>query len=212
MHDDNSRVIRTLSTYIAGARRRPLPAEVVERGKLHLLDTLAAIVSGSRLIPGQCAIRYVKTLGGTKEASIAGTRIVTTAVNAALANGVFAHADETDDSHCASITHPGAGAVPAALAMAERHRSGGAAPLRGVVLGYDVGTRLTMSLDLKAFYARGHHPPCFGGLFAAAAGALARLDVERVRYLLSYTAQQASGLSSLFRDPAHVEKAFDMGG
>ena len=98
--------------------------------------------------------------------------------------------------------------------MAERHRAGGTALLRAVVLGYDVGTRLTMSLDLQAFYARGHHPPCFGGLFAAAAaaGALARLDVERVRYLLSYTAQQASGLSSLFRDPAHVEKAFAMGG
>jgi 2-methylcitrate dehydratase PrpD len=214
MHDDNARVIRKLSTYIAGALRRPLPAEVVARGKLHLLDTLAAIVSGSRLIPGTCAIRYVKTLGGTQEASIAGTRIVTTAVNAALANGVCAHADATDDSHRASSTHPGAGAVPAALAMAERHRAGGTALLRAVVLGYDVGTRLTMSLDLQAFYARGHHPPCFGGLFAAAAaaGALARLDVERVRYLLSYTAQQASGLSSLFRDPAHVEKAFAMGG
>ena len=214
MNDDNSQVTKKLSAYIAGALKRPLPREVAERGKLHLLDTLAAIVSGSCLLPGKCAIGYVKTLGGTKEASVAGTKIVTTAVNAALANGVFAHADETDDSHRASITHPGAGAVPAALAMAERNRASGTALLRAVVLGYDVGTRLTMSLDLRAFYARGHHPPSFGGLFAAAAsaGALARLDPERVRYLLSYTAQQAAGLSSLFRDPAHMEKAFDMGG
>ena len=71
-----------------------------------------------------------------------------------------------------------------------------------------------MALDLKPFYRRGHHPPCFGGLFgaAAAAGALARLNPERVRYMLSYTAQQAAGLSCLFRDPEHIEKAFDMGG
>ena len=212
--DDNSRVTKKLAAYIAEALKKPLPRAVAERGKLHLLDTLAAIVSGSRLLPGRCAIGYVKTLGGTKEATVAGTRIVTTAANAALANGIFAHADETDDSHRASITHPGAGAVSAALAMAERNRASGTALLRAVVLGYDVGTRLTMSLDLKAFYARGHHPPSFGGLFgaAAAAGALARLTPERVRYLLSYTAQQAAGLSSLFRDPAHIEKAFDMGG
>ena len=87
--------------------------------------------------------------------------------------------------------------MPAALALAERNRQNGAALLRAVVLGYDVGTRLTMSLDLTAFYARGHHPPCFGGLFCAAgaAGVMARLDPERVRYMLSYTAQQAGGLS-----------------
>ena len=214
MNDNNAHVTRKLSAYIASALRKPLPKAVAERGKLHLLDTLAAMVSGSRLLPGKYAIGYVKTLGGTKEATVVGTRIVTTAVNAALANGIFAHADETDDSHRASITHPGAGAVPAALAMAERNRASGTALLRAVVLGYDVGTRLNMSLDLKNFYARGHHPPSFGQLFAAAAaaGALARLDPERVRYLLSYTAQQAAGLSSLFRDPEHVEKAFDMGG
>jgi 2-methylcitrate dehydratase PrpD len=100
---------------------------VTERAKLHLLDTLAAIVSGSRLLPGRRTVAYVKTLGGTREASVIGTRIVTTAVNAALANGIFAHADETDDSHRASITHPGASVVPAALALAERNRRGGTA-------------------------------------------------------------------------------------
>ncbi len=209
-----SDVMKELSAYIAGALRKPLPREVAECAKLHLLDTLAAMVSGSRLVPGKRAIDYVKTLGGTREASVIGTRITTTAVNAALANGIFAHADETDDSHSASITHPGASAVPAALALAERNQHNGAALLRAVVAGYDVGTRLTMSLDLTPFYARGHHPPCFGGLFCAAgaAGVMARLDPERVRYMLSYTAQQASGLCTLFRDPEHVEKAFDMGG
>ena len=47
---------------------------------------------------------------------------------------------------------------------------------------------------------------------AAAAGALAGLDADRVRHLLSYTAQQASGLSNYARDTEHVEKAFIFGG
>ena len=93
--------MRKLSAYIAGALGRPLPRAVAERAKLHLLDTLAAMVSGSLLLPGRRAGAYVKTLGGTREASVAGTRLVTTAVNAALANGIFAHADETDDAETA---------------------------------------------------------------------------------------------------------------
>src|SRR5258707_8197304 len=93
-----SEVTRALSGYIAGALRKRLPKEVVERAKLHLLDALAAMISGSSLLPGQRAIGYVKTLGGTKEACVLGTRIITTAVNAALANRIFGHAYETDHS------------------------------------------------------------------------------------------------------------------
>ena len=209
-----SKVTLALSSYIARALRKRLPKEVEERGKLHLLDALAAMISGSSLVPGQRAIGYVKTLGGTKEACVVGTRIITTAVNAALANGIFGHADETDDSHPASMTHPGSAIVPAALAMAERDQRSGADLLRAVVLGYDLCARLTLSLNPMDLFLRGHHPPCFGDLFgaAAAAGALARLDPQRVRYMLSYTAQQAAGLSCLFTDPQHIEKAFDMSG
>lgn len=209
-----SEIMKDLSAYIAGALRKPLPGDVNERAQLHLLDTLSAMVSGSCLLPGKRAIGYVKALGGTKEACVVGTRIVTTAVNAALANGIFGHADETDDTHPPSVTHPGCAVVPAALALAERNQHNGVALLRAVVLGYDVCARLTLSLNPMQFFLRGHHPPSFGDLFgaAAAAGALARLNPERVRYMLSYTAQQAAGLTSLFRDLEHIEKAFDMGG
>lgn len=54
------------------------------------------MVSGSRLLPGRKAISHVKTLGGVKEACVLATRLVTTAQNAAIANGMLAHADETD--------------------------------------------------------------------------------------------------------------------
>jgi 2-methylcitrate dehydratase PrpD len=209
-----SPVMRRLSRYIAKAQRRPLPAAVVEKTKHHILDTIAAIVSGSRLGPGKKAIAYVKSLGGIKEACVIGSRIVTTAVNASLANGMLAHADETDDSHAPSLTHPGCGIVPAALALAERERRDGTALLRAVALGYDVGCRLTQSLDAYQFRNDGHSTHSFGPMFgaAAAAGTLAALREDQVRYLLSFTAQQASGVSCWMRDGEHVEKAFDFGG
>jgi 2-methylcitrate dehydratase PrpD len=203
-----------LSAYIASAIARPLPAAVAEKTKHHVLDTIAAMISGSRLAPGQQAMGYVKSLGGVKEACVIGSKIITTAVNAALANGMLAHADETDDSHAPSLTHPGCGIVPAALAMVERERQSGAALLRAVALGYDVGCRLTLSLDPYQFREDGHSTHSFGPMFgaAAAAGALAGLRQRQIRHVLSFTAQQASGVSCWMRDRDHIEKSFDFGG
>src|SRR5262245_46118780 len=136
--DEISLPMRRLSEYVAGASARPLPDAVVEKARHHVLDTLAAMVSGSQLRPGVMAIGYVASLGGVAEASVVGTRIRTSAVNAALANGMLAHADETDDSHAPSRTHPGCAIIPAALAIAERGHASGERFLQSVVLGYDV--------------------------------------------------------------------------
>ncbi|MGH7888278.1 MAG: MmgE/PrpD family protein [Candidatus Binatia bacterium] len=209
-----SPVMRRLSGYIASAIGRPLPAAVVEKTKHHMVDTAAAMISGSRLAPGKQAIGYARSLGGAKEACVIGSRIITTAVNAALANGMLAHAAETDDSHAPSLTHPGCGIVPAALAMAERGGRSGMALLRAVALGYDVGCRLTLALDPQQFREDGHSTHSFGPMFgaAAAAGALAGLRQRQIRHVLSFTAQQASGVSCWMRDRDHIEKSFDFGG
>src|SRR5690349_21718533 len=174
-----SPVMQTLATYIAKAGKRPLPKPVAEKTKHHVLDTIAAMVSGSRLLPGEKAISFIKTQGGTAEATVIGSRVVTSAVNAAHANGMLGHADETDDSHAPSLTHPGCGIVPAALAMGEREGRDGRALLRAVALGYDVGCRLTQSLDAYQFREDGHSTHSFGPMFGAAAAAGALAGVNR---------------------------------
>jgi len=209
-----SPVMAALSAYIATATRSRLPPEVVEKTKHHLLDTLAAMVSGTKLIPGRKAIAYVKLLGGRPEAAVVGTRLRTTAINAALANGMLAHADETDDSHQPSNTHPGCAVVPAALAMAERHYRNGNQLLRAIALGYDICCRATLPLDPVRMRKMGLASHSFGGGFgaASAAAALAGCDARKVRYTLSYAAQQTSGIRAWARDSQHVEKAFDFAG
>jgi 2-methylcitrate dehydratase PrpD len=206
--------MRQLSEYIAGALAQPLPDAVVEKARHHILDTLAAMVSGTELKPGRLAIGYAEAQGGTPEASVVATRLRTSAVNAALANGMLAHADETDDSHAPSRTHPGCAVVPAALALAERQRASGEAFLRAGVLGYDVCTRVNLALGPDALAAASHATHSIGGTFGAgaAAGALLGLDAVQVRHLLSYCAQQASGVACNVRDSEHIEKAFDFGG
>lgn len=209
-----SPVMQVLSEYIATALRKRLPQEVEHIAKVHLLDACAAMLSGSRLIPGRCAIAYVSTLGGTREACVFGTGIVTTAINAALANGMFAHADESDGSHPLTLSHPDASLVPAALALCEREGHSGTTLLRSIVLGYDVGTRVVLAMDPIALLNSGHFTAAFSQLFCsvAAASALLKLDARRTRHALSYASQQAAGTYTLFRDTHHVEKAFGMGG
>jgi 2-methylcitrate dehydratase PrpD len=209
-----SPVMHELASYISRAIKKPLPKPVAEKTKHHVLDTFAAMVSGSRLLPGEKAFSYIKTQGGVAESTVVASRVVTSAQNAALANGMLAHADETDDSHAPSLTHPGCGIVPAALAMAEREQSNGTAFLRAVALGYDVGCRVTMALHAYDFREAGHSTHSFGPMFgaAAAAGALAGVKYDQARHLLSYSAQQASGVSCWMRDAEHIEKAFDFGG
>jgi 2-methylcitrate dehydratase PrpD len=209
-----SPVMDTLSAYIARALTTELPPEVIEKARLHILDTIAAIISGSRLLPGIKAAEYARTQGGAPEALVLGSDLLTNVITAALANGMAAHADETDDSHKASRSHPGCGVVPAALALAERNDISGAALIRAVVLGYDIGCRSTPALVTQALYDSGHATHSFAALFGAAAtaSALSGLNQTQVRWALSYAAQQASGLTCWRRDRDHIEKAFDFGG
>jgi 2-methylcitrate dehydratase PrpD len=203
-----------LARYMAQARSLRLAPHVARDAKHRILDTLAAMVSGSHLQAGDMAIRFARAQGGAAEASVLTTDIRTTAINAALANGMFAHADETDDFEPVTKAHPGSHVVPAALAMAEREGRSGAQLLAGVTLGYDVCCRFLLALGPDL--VRGSHRSAEGtsstmGATAAAAS-LAGLDEKGMRYALSYAAQQVSGLWSWVRDPEHVEKAFDFSG
>ncbi|MBI2987148.1 MAG: MmgE/PrpD family protein [Deltaproteobacteria bacterium] len=210
---DNNMTAR-LCEYIAGARDLGLPAHVVLKAKQHILDTFAAMLSGSTLEAGRLMIGYVRNQGGISECQVIGSSIVTVASFAALANGTLAHSDETDDFHAASGTHPGCAVVPAALAIAEREGCDGRSFLRAVVLGYDVGCRVSRALGPRLVSSRGHSSRSIGGNFGAAAAAacLVRLDRTQVGYVLSYAAQQASGIGSYIEAEGHVEKAFVLGG
>lgn len=209
-----SPVTTTLCDYVASALDRDLPADVVAKTKLHALDTIAAMVSGSRLQAGKMAARYVEALGGNPQATVVGTTILTSTVNAALANGMAAHGDETDDSHLRGRFHPGCGIVPAALATAEFAGRSGNDLLRGVALGYDIGARLIFALGFGKIYTERNSTHSLATNFGAtaAAAAMLRLNSRGVRHAFSFATQQASGAPYWERDREHVEKAFDFGG
>src|SRR3954470_10281508 len=206
-----------LSAYMSAAGARPLPADVAEQAKHHLLDTLASIISGSQLPPGAAAQRYLGTFVGKGSATIPGTTLQAPPLEASLVNGVMAHADETDDSNNAGRWHPGCAVVPAALAVAEELGASGSVLLNAVTLGYDVGTRIILAMfgeNAKASYDTSLATHSIAGTFGAAAAACcaAGLDAQQMRWALGYTAHQSSGTRAWQRDTDHIEKGFVFGG
>ncbi len=208
-------VITRLSAYMSEAAGRALPEEALEKSKHHLLDTFAAMISGSDLPPGQTAHKFARAHTGEQIATVAASNIVCGPIEAAMANGMLAHSDETDDSHAPSQSHPGCSVVPAALAAGEYFGIDGTRMLRAVALGYDVGTRVTMTLGALAYQMateRSSHMIASDFGAHAAAGCAAGFNAQQMRWMLDYAAQQASGITAWQRDTDHIEKSLVFGG
>jgi 2-methylcitrate dehydratase PrpD len=208
-------VMDKLSKYMADAKSRILRPDVAEKAKEHLLDTIAAMVSGTELPPAKVALDFARFSGGEKTATVVGSDLLCGPADAAFVNGMLAHADETDDSHSPSHSHPGCAVVPAALATGEIFGIYGKHFLRAIALGYDIGTRVSMTIGGLQFQMKTHrssHSVANNFGAAAAAGCSASLEAQQMRWLMDYAAQQASGIAAWQRDTHHVEKAFVFGG
>ena len=209
-----SPVMTKLSSYMSEARARALPGTAIEATKQHVLDTFAAMISGSELPPGRVVLAFARANRGDQTSTIAGADVLCGPIEAALANAMLAHADETDDSHAFSLSHPGSSIVPATLAAGERFDIDGMHFVRAVALGYDIGTRLNITLGPKFRTERRMSTHNFAGTFgsSAAAGCAAGLSADQMRWLIDYAAEQAAGLNATLRDSGHIAKGFVFAG
>jgi 2-methylcitrate dehydratase PrpD len=207
-----------MAGYIADARTLELPDEVAWRAKQHFLDSVASVVSGSARPAGRAGSDWLDVAfpGSTGPCSLLGTARKASALGAAMANGMAAHADETDDSHASSLSHPGCSVAPAILAASEEVGATGAAVLQAYVVGYDIGTRIgraTQSAFRDRAIGKWSSHSVVGTLCAAAAtGAIYGFDPDEARFLLSYATQLTSGVTTWVRDQSHVQKAFVFAG
>ena len=187
-----SPVTQRLSAYMSEAKSRAIPDAVVQETKYHILDTLAAMISGSQLPPGRQALRFAHAYGGEKVATIVASDTLGGPLEAAIVNGALAQSDETDDNYSAGGAHPGCAVVPAALALAETFGIDGTHFLRAVTLGYDIGMRAMKAVLGRTVLKDTHNVVgTFGA--SAAGGCVAGLNAEQMRWLLDYAAQQAGG-------------------
>ena len=160
-----------------------------------ILDTLAAVISGSQLPPGKFAIQFARAYGGEKISTVAASTVVCGPIEAALANGMLAHSDETDDTHPPSQSHPGCSVVPAALAVGEKCGIDGQRFMRAVALGYDIGPRVTATLGKLQYMVATHRSThAISGTFGSAAAAGCAAEPQRAADALAAVLHRAAGL------------------
>lgn len=208
---ETGNVMATLSAYMSEAGSRPLPERVIADTKHHVLDTLAAMISGSELPPGRQALKFAREFDGQGNTTVVASRYLCAPIEATIVNGALAQADETDDNYSAGGAHPGCAVVPATLAVGEQLGVGGTRFLRAVTLGYDVGMRAMKTILGRTVLRDTHNiVGSFGA--SAAAACVAGLDAQQIRWLIDYASQQAgAGYGAWQRDTEHTEKAFVFG-
>ena len=203
-----------LSQFVAACSTGTLPAPVVERTRLLVLDLVGNAVRARHDAESTPAlIAAVAALGlADGPARVFADERGYTPAGAALVNAVLGHSLDFDDTHAEAVVHPGAPVIPAALAAAEMTGASGAETLAAIVAGYEVALRLALALPAGAHYDRGFHPSATCGAFGAAAAAarVFRLDAAGVASALGIALSQSAGSLQFLANGAWT-KRFQVG-
>jgi len=185
-----------LARFASGLTYDALPADVIAMAKRATLDSLGCGIYGSATLWVDAVVRTVNRLGQAPTASVWGRPGKADPLGTSLINGTAAQGYELDDVHDQSMSHYGAGVIPAVLAVAEAMGPfDGRQLITAIVAGYEVGTRVGNTVSPSAFH-RGFHPCGLTSTFASAAaiGHLLGLDVGQYVNALGLAGSQAAGL------------------
>jgi 2-methylcitrate dehydratase PrpD len=157
------------------------------------------------------ATAAVTGLGTEPEARILGRPERTSAVWTAFVHGIAGHVEDFDDTHPATIVHPGSPIVPAALAASERVPCSGEELLCSVLAGAEVALRLATCLAPHAI-GRGWHMTGVAGHVGAAVAAGRILGLDHAGHVaaMGLAATQGAGLTAALgtmAKPMHAGKA-----
>lgn len=195
-------VTSKLADFICKTGFDHLSPSALEATALAILDFMGSAAAGGRQSPAQMVLGVVKELGGAPEATLLAGGGRTSCLNAALANGAISHIVELDDVHRASIIHPAAPVIPAALAAAEKEHAGGRELITAVAVGYEVAIRVAEAITPSHYYYWHTTGTC--GTFGAAAAAakIFNLGADQATWALGNAGTQAAGLWEFLADGA----------
>ena len=206
-----SAVTRAVVDELVARRIERYPADIVELAKQCVTDFLAVTLAGTRETGSQAvAAELLEGRDGNAPVTLIGLSQRATALDAALINGMAAHALDYDDVSLPMSAHASVVILPALLALAEKHNASGRQVLESFVAGYEAGSRIGMYMA-PTHYDHGFHGTGTIGTFAAAAACahLMRLDADRTERAIGIAAAQAAGIRSMFGTdckPLHAGK------
>jgi 2-methylcitrate dehydratase PrpD len=169
-------------------RFQDLPDRAVQVATEVCLDGIGVTVAGTRepMGIGRVITNYVKSSGGTPEATVLASGFKTSATNAAFANGTLCHALDFDNTW-PPLNHPTSPVLPAILAVAERENLSGRDVLLAIVLSFEVQGRMRLaSARVKSGVVPSFHKPGVSGTIGATAGAGKLLNLDAKEFCMAF--------------------------
>src|SRR5262245_56820104 len=208
-------LLKEIADYAVKEQTAKLKPEVIHHAKRAVIDWYASLLPGSRVPPATLLEQALAEELDRGKARLGSGRRATLRA-AALVNGASSHAVEFDDIWRDAVYHPGAPVIAAALAAAQTQGASGERFLRGVIVGYEVSTRIgdaVMPSHYKFWQTTGT-VGCFGA--AAAAATVLGWDREQFMNALGTVGTFAAGLQQAFRSeamskPMHAGHAAEAG-
>src|SRR5579863_1596033 len=187
---------RAIADFVSDLTYERIPAEVRERIKLLILDSLGCAIYAANLEWCRILRDTLKALDASRSTSVWGTGTTLSSPHAALVNGTQVQGFELDDVHRTAVLHVGAVTLPALIAVAESHANlSGRDFLTAAVAGYEIGPRVGLCMG-QEHIGQGWHSGATVGVFSAAAGAARALslDADATVHALGIAGTQSSGL------------------
>ncbi len=177
--------------FIQSASYEQLPDGVIQKAKECFTDFLGVALRGSQTKSGEAVKNIIQPCG---ESTVIGQG-KSSALEAGLANGIFAHSMDLDDGHRRAMLHPGACVIPAALSLCESGNRTGKELIESIVVGYQVAIALGMMVN-PGHRQRGFHSTGTCGTLGAAAAASKATNLNEVEITnaLGLAGTQAAGL------------------
>lgn len=201
---------RALARFVSDLKFEDLPSEVVEKAKEIALHTWGVQLAASTLPWCKAAYRFVRSQGGVRESTVVNYGLRTSPTNASFANSTFGHGFEMDDNYAAAGMKGGCVIVPPALALGEGRLSTGRELLTAIVAGFEVLTRV--GLTVRDFRRRqGYHGTGNVGAFGAAAagGKILGFSEDLMEQTIGGAAFNSSGLSEAPEEGrGHMKRTF----
>ena len=193
---------RRMATWACEQRFDNLGSETVEQLERLLIDHLACACGGAYLPWGRGLVNWAAPYAGTGESQVIGSTMRTSAPIAAFLNATAAHGMELDDTHDASLSHPGAAVMATALAVGADTNATGEDILTAMAVGYEMTCRAGMATGASILEFGFHPTALFGGFGACAVAArLYGLDRQGLEDAWGLLLSMIGGSAQFSQDP-----------
>lgn len=200
-------VAEQLARFVLSLRSSDIPREIVERAKLHILDSIGVALASSRFDFARRALRALDAVAGEGSFPTFGLRRRLPIRDAALLNGILIHGLDFDDTHTSGVLHLSASVLPAVLGIGLERGCSGSEFVSAYIAGIETGSRLAMAARGQ-FHDSGFHPTGVVGVFAAtlAVGRLLGMEAQQLACAQGIALSMAAGSLEFLQDGSWTKR------